>query len=99
MEKIPHGSLILASGGICKDNKGYPVAYNASYFFYWLNMKGYNICTEDQSLENIISYKKKGVTFFIAEESSLQKKSGLEKQLEKSLKTVLKCNGIILFEL
>ena len=99
LENIPNGSLILASGGICKDATGYPVAYNSSYFFYWLQMKGYNVCTEDQSLETILSFKKRGASFFIAEEKSLQKKKGLEEKLEEKLKTVLKCNDIILFKL
>ncbi|MEO6837817.1 MAG: glycosyltransferase family 39 protein [Ginsengibacter sp.] len=98
-EKIPPGSLILASGGVCKNGAGYPVAYNASYFFYWLDMKGYNICTADQSFENIISFKKKGVSFYIAEEKSLKQKPGLESELRERLKTVLECNGIILFKL
>lgn len=99
LEKIPRGSLILASGASCKDDKGYPVAYNSSYFFYWLNMKGYNICTEDQSLESIMSFKKKGCKFFIAEIRALERKPGFENDLKKTFKPILECNGIILFEL
>jgi hypothetical protein len=33
----------LASGGASVDDTGKPVAYNASYFFYWLDRKGFNI--------------------------------------------------------
>jgi hypothetical protein len=95
---IPKGSLILATGEVCiSDN--YPAAYNASYFFYWLDLKGYNICIEDQSIENVLMYRENGAYYYIAETQALQKKQGFEVLLRKSFKPVLECNGIILFEL
>jgi hypothetical protein len=99
LERIPKGSLILASGGFRMDGTGYPVAYNSSYFFYWLDRKGYNIPSEDQSIENITSFKKRGVSFFIAEIRSLNRKPGLEGDLKKRFKAILESNGIILFAL
>lgn len=99
LENIPENSMILVSGGQSEDEDGYQNAYNSSYFFYWLKIKGYNISKEDQSFDNIISYKKKGTSFFLAEERCLKQKPGLEKELKESLKTVLECNGIILFKL
>jgi hypothetical protein len=96
---IPSGTVILASGGFCRDKDNFPLAFNASYFFYWLDMKGYNISVEDQSIENVIKFKNKGAKFYIAEIRALQKKQGFEEILRKEFKIALECNGIILFTL
>ena len=63
MKIIPQKSLILANGASRGDLR-YPNAYNNSCFFYWLDLKGYNISTEDQSIKNVLLFKTKGVTFF-----------------------------------
>jgi hypothetical protein len=96
---IPQGSLILVSGGSCTDNDNYPVAYNSSYFFYWLDRKGYNICNEEQSLENIINFKEKGAEFFVAETSEMKKVQGFEEIMKNRFNIMLECDGIILFKL
>jgi uncharacterized membrane protein len=98
-EIIPPGSLILVSGGKCRDQDNYPVAYNKSYFFYWLDLKGYNICLENQSVENVLKYKEKGINFYIAETGALNRRKGMEELFRKRFKTVFECNGIILFKL
>ena len=96
---IPKGSIILASGFVCEDNKGYPTAYNSSYFFYWLDRKGFNICIEAQSIENVNSFHKKGAAFFIAEKSALKKKSGFEKELKTRFDAIYEDNGILVFHI
>jgi hypothetical protein len=96
---IPKGDLILASGGPCKDNTNYPVAYNASYFFYWLDRKGYNICYEDQSLENINAFKDKGIVYYIAEKYAMGQKPGFEQLMRKEFNVDLECNELVLFNL
>jgi hypothetical protein len=96
---IPQGSLILASGGSCKDRDNYPVAYNSSFFFYWLDHKGYNICYGDQSLENVLAFKEKGTSFYIAEIEAMQQKQGFEELMREKFKILLECEGIILFRL
>lgn len=98
-EKIPANSLILASGGPIKDPSGYPIAMNKSYFFYWLNCKGYNIPEDQQTIENVLSYKAKGAAYFVAEEQALKQAPGFEEQLNGSFKVLYKCNGIILYQL
>ena len=99
MQIIPQGSLFLANGGFCSDDHGHPKAYNNSYFFYWLNRKGYNICGGDLSLKNVIAFKSKGVTFFLAEEHIVLEKPGLLDELKQNFKTEFECNGCILFRL
>ena len=96
---IPQGSLILATGGICSDADNYPVAYNASYFFYWLDRKGYNICVGDQSIENVEAFKAKGARFYIAELEVMKQTEGFEDKMRKSFKIEFEGNGIVLFKL
>ena len=64
MKIIPQKSLLLTIGGFSRSKAGYPLAYNASYFFYWLDRKGYDISIEDMSIKNILLFKTKGITFF-----------------------------------
>jgi hypothetical protein len=96
---IPDGSLILATGGVCADNDNYPVAYNASYFFYWLDRKGYNLCIGDQSIENVEAFKLKGVKYYIAEVIAMEQTKGFEDIMRKTFKIEMECNGIVLFKL
>ena len=96
---IPKNSLILASGGFDTGSAGYPLAYNKSYFFYWLNLKGYNISIEDQSIKNVLLFKRKGVKYFLAETKVLKSKSGFEEELRNKFKLLFECNGCLLFKL
>ena len=96
---IPKNSLILTNGGPSEGELGNSLAIQIGYFFYWLDRKGYSISTEDLSLKNILSFKDKGVSYFVAEEHFLQTKPGLESELKKNLKVVFECNGCILFKL
>ena len=64
MKIIPQKSLLLTIGGFSRSKAGYPLAYNASHFFYWLDRKGYNISIEDLSIKNILLFRTRGVTFF-----------------------------------
>ena len=98
-ELIPENSLILSSGGICVDLTGYKVAYNASYFFYWLDRKGFNICTQNQSIENVEKYKIRGASYFLAEKAELDKVPGFEKELRRKYYLMFDKNGIMLFNL
>ena len=97
-EIIPGGSLILASGGRKLDGK-YPTAYNSSYFFYWLDRRGYNISLEDQTIENVLAFKEKGAEYFIAEIGAMNTKPGFEDLMRKRFKAEFESNGIILFKL
>lgn len=91
--------LILASGNTCLDETGYPVAYNASYMFYWLRRHGFNICVEDQSLENVREYARQGAIYYIAEKNRMELKPGLEDELRKRYKVIAECKGAILFDI
>ena len=96
---IPPGSLVLANGGLKGDKLGHPKAFNDSYFFYWIDRKGYNITIEDLSVKNVLAFKDKGAAFFIAEERTIGKVPGLVADLKQTFTPIFECNGCILFKL
>jgi hypothetical protein len=97
-EIIPKNSLILVSGGICSQGK-YLKAYNASYFFYWLDLKGFNICIGDQTIDNVMAFKAKGAKYYIAEIRAMKQQEGFEDIMRKKFDVELESNGIVLFKL
>jgi hypothetical protein len=96
---IPAQVLILASGGPCSDPTGYPVAYNSSYMFYWLDRKGFNICVEQQSVAALRLLAERGARYFVAEKSALRQKQGFEEELRGAFPLVAECNEAYLFQL
>jgi len=96
---IPENELIVASGGSCVDDTGYPVAYNASYMFYWMDRKGFSICHEEQSLEKLRSFIQRGAHYFVAEKSALLMKPGFEYEVRKAFPLAKGCSKALLFDL
>ena len=91
--------LIVASGGHCMDKNGYALAYNASFMFYWLDRKGWNICIEDQSIEKINSFAVQGAKYFVAQRSMLKEKPGFEEYLRRDYVLTSECDEFIVFDL
>lgn len=96
---LPANTLIVASGGVCRDPTNYPVAYNASYMFYWTDHKGFSICQEEQSVAALRGFARRGARYFIAEKSALDAKPGFEDELRKAFPLKLECDQAYLFEL
>ena len=96
---IPQNALLLTNGGPAKDALGYSLAINIGYFYYWLDRKGYNISVEDLSIKNILTFKSRGINFFLAEERILNQKPGFEDELKQNFKAIFECNGSVLFKL
>jgi hypothetical protein len=96
---IPENTLILASGGPCTDRDGYPVAYSASYMFYWLDRKGFNICIGEQSVDAVAQYGARGARYFIAEKDAMKEKPGFREQIEKEFPVMQVCEKAVLFDL
>lgn len=95
---VPPGALLLVSGGPCVVD-GHEVAYNASYFFYWLDRKGWNICTEEHSLPAVRGFAARGARYFVAERGSLAQRWGLEASLRLRYRVVAEAPAAVLFEL
>lgn len=96
---LPDNALIVASGGVCRDPRGYPVAYNVSYMFYWLDRKGFTICVEEQSVDALRLLAKRGARYFIADVDAVRKKAGFESDLRRAFPLVQECSGLLLFDL
>ncbi|MGH9334842.1 MAG: ArnT family glycosyltransferase, partial [Vicinamibacteria bacterium] len=96
---VREGALIVVSGGGCWLPDGTPGAYNASYFFYWLDRKGFNVCIEEQSLEKLEQLRKRGAEYFVAEEWALDHVPALETELESKLGVLRRCKATLLFRL
>jgi hypothetical protein len=97
--KIPRSSIILATGGPGRDIDNYPLAFNASYLFYWIDHKGYNICLEEQSLDKVLKFKERGAEYYIAETNAMRKKQGFEGIMRSTFNVLLECNGLVVFKL
>lgn len=96
---IPDNVLIAASGGQCVDPTGFPVAYNSSYMFYWLDRKGFDICVEQQSVAALKLLSERGARYFIAEKSALKMKPGFETELRQTFPLLMECEDAYLFQL
>ena len=95
---IPKEDLVLVTGGVCQD-EGYPVAYNASFMMYWADRKGFNVCIEEQSLEAVAAFTKRGAKYFMAAKSSFRYKKHLEEDLRQTYPVLAECDDYCLFQL
>ncbi len=96
---IPPGALILASGGNGIELTGKPTAYNASYMFYWLDRKGFDIPRERQTLEDVSGYVRRGARFFVLEKDALKARPEFESELDGAYRRSGECAAAILFDL
>ena len=97
--KLTSDGLIVASGGHCVDKNGYQLAYNSSYMFYWLGRKGWNICTEEQSIDKMRSFAAQKAVYFVAERSMLKEKPGFEDELRRVYPVLDETDDFLLFDL
>lgn len=91
--------LILVSGGNCFDPDGYQLAYNASFMFYWLERKGFNICVEDQSIEKVKEFSAKGAKYFVADKNHIKKIPDFELKLKSNFSLIAECEDFYVFDL
>lgn len=96
---IPEGALILASGGSRQDDMGKPVAYNASYFFLWLDRKGFNLPQDDQTLEAVGRFIRRGARYLVLESRYLIAGSEFKEVLLRTYPLLAECQEAGLFDL
>lgn len=91
--------LILVSGGACVDADGYALAYNASYMFYWLDRKGFNICSDRQTVAAVEGFRNLGAQYFVAQKSDLAHAPGFEAELVSKFPVRYDASDFIVFDL
>jgi 4-amino-4-deoxy-L-arabinose transferase-like glycosyltransferase len=91
--------LILVSGGHSRDKNNYPVAYNASYMFYWLDRKGWNLPVEEHSLATLREFSKRGARYFIGERQFMKDAPGFEESARDAYPVLAESDGFILLDL
>ena len=96
---LKNEGLIVASGGHCVDKNGYMLAYNASYLFYWLERKGWNVCVEDQSISKMRIFATHKAQYFVAQRSMLDEKPGFTEELRQEYPVLDESDQFILFDL
>ncbi len=96
---MPKEGLILVSGSHCVDPDGYMVAYNASFMFYWLEQKGFNVCTEEQSVKKVREFAAKGAKYFVAQKSIVAQKPDFASELKQNFPLVAECSEYFVFDL
>ena len=96
---LQRNTLILVSGGACVDADGYALAYNASYMFYWLDRKGFNICSDRQTISAVEGFRSLGAQYFVAQRTDLAKAPGFEGSLGARFPVVTGTDEFVVFDL
>jgi hypothetical protein len=96
---MPKEGLILVSGGQCFDADGYQTAYNASFMFYWLDRRGFNVCTEEQSIEKVREFAAKGAKYFAAQKTIVAEKPNFAAELKQNFPLAGECGEFYVFDL
>ena len=96
---VAPGTLILSSGGPCSSPLAPRVAYNASYMFYWLDRKGFDICTEAQMPERVDGFAKRGARYFVANNATVGSRPGFEAAISQRYRLMASSNGWSLYDL
>ena len=96
---LPNDELVLTTGGDCRDEDGYRLAYNASYMLFWTDRKGFNICTEEQSLESVATFARRGAKYYLVAKGALRTKEKFATDLRHSYPLISDCGEYCLFKL
>jgi hypothetical protein len=99
LPRVAPTDLILASGGTRLDDDGNAVAFDASYFFQWLDRFGWTIALEDQNRATVADFGQRGAAWFIAERSALSVAPGFENELRSTYGVADSCDAAVLFDL
>ncbi len=96
---VPEGELIIASGPSERDQHGLLRAANPSYYFFWMDRKGFTLHDDQQTPEHLKQLRQRGGCYFVAERESLTTAPELEQYLRRSCETLEETEHAILFDL
>lgn len=92
-------ALLVASGGPAYDSFGMPHAYNAPYYFFWTDHKGFTIADEQQSIEELEDLRQRGAKYFIGEHDSLAARPEFLDELRTRYRVLVERDEAVLVEL
>jgi len=96
---IADDALILATGGESHEETGRRTAYNASYMFFWLDRKGFNIPLDRQTLAEVEGYAGRGARYFVLEKEALSVRPEFKEELLGQYPLLAECSAAYLFDL
>jgi len=91
--------LILVSGGYSHDPAGHRLAFDASYFHYWLDRKGFVIPRDALSVTSIRDYVSRGARYFVLEKAAAKSAQDFVEEMKKTFSLVYECDAAYLFGL
>lgn len=97
--KMEPDALLVASGGPAADAFGMPHAYNAPYYFFWTDHKGFTISDEQQTIERLEALRQRGARYFIGEHESLAARPQFLAQLRLHYRVLVEREEAVLVEL
>jgi len=97
---VPEGTLIATSGLNRVAPDGIHLnPYNASYVFYWMDRKGFNVSIQDHNVAFLRGLARRGAKVFFAERWVLGEVPGFEEVLRATFPVIDECDEAILFRL
>ena len=91
--------LIIASGVSSTDELGRSVAANPSYYFFWMDRKGFNLHANDQNMETLLDYKNRGARYFVIERRYLNTAPDFYNEVFSRFRVVSQTDDAILVDL
>ena len=96
---LPSDAVLVASGANQVDQWGLERAFNAPYFFFWTDHKGFTLGNSDQTVEKLEQLRRRGAKFLIAERRCLKVRPEFEDELKQNYRLVAEHPQAILVEL
>lgn len=72
---------LVATGSSFVDHEGRPVAYQASYYFYWLDRHGRSLPREKHNVAELQALARQGARYFVLEKNVLRDQENLADEL------------------
>lgn len=96
---LPPGPIVVV-GSECRDEWGGPVAYQAPYFFYWLERTGWPICREEVSYERVAGFAARGARVLVTERNELgSAESRVQDRLREIFPVLAETPRVTLFDI
>ncbi len=90
--QVPPGGSIVVNGGPMRDERGHPIAHNASMAFAWMDRRGFNYATEELGPETLERIAARGGRWWLVNRRELER-TGLGPLAARRYRLVAECAG------